>query len=231
MRSILFEEFNERAKEVSKYLMFIKNLEQETVQLSIGIPGKEKIRKIDSDLEKTLKASGFLMLYNLIESTMRNAIHVIFDELSSEGISFDEMKYHLKTIIIKNIKKNHSPDKLLNNIQSISVDIISASFDRDKLFSGNLDAGKIKDIAKEYGFSYTTNARKTGNGSDLLTIKTNRNDLAHGFYSFNDVGKDVSADELLRIKRTVVFYLREILQNIENYLANRDYLDSSGRTP
>jgi hypothetical protein len=103
MRSILFEEFNERAKEVSKYLMFIKNLEQETVQLSIGIPGKEKIRKIDSDLEKTLKASGFLMLYNLIESTMRNAIHVIFDELSSEGISFDEMKYHLKTIIIKNM--------------------------------------------------------------------------------------------------------------------------------
>jgi hypothetical protein len=231
MRSILFEEFNDRAKEVSKYLMFIKNLEQETVQLSIGIPGKKKIRKIDSDLEKTLKASGFLMLYNLIESTMRNAIQVIFDELSSEGISFDEMKPYLKKIIIKNIKNNHSTDNLLDNIQSISVDIISASFDKEKLFSGNLDAKRIKAIAKEYGFSSTTNARKTGNGSDLVTIKTNRNGLAHGFYSFKDVGKDISADDLLEIKRKVVFYLREILQNIENYLANKDYLDSSGRTP
>lgn len=230
MKSILFQDFNERAKEVSKYLMFIKNLEQETTQLSIGINAKNKIRKIDSDLEKTLKAAGFLLLYNLIESTMRIAIETIFDELSKEDVSFDDIRKELKLVIIKNIKDNHSPDNLLTNIKEIAVDIISASLDKGKLFSGNLDAKKIKNTAKIYGFSCKTNSRKTGDGSDLLTIKTNRKNLAHGLTSLKDVGKDVSADELLEIKKKVVCYLREILQNVENYLSKKEYLDSSKKT-
>ncbi|NET55552.1 MAG: hypothetical protein F6K47_05090, partial [Symploca sp. SIO2E6] len=53
------------------------------------------------------------------------------------------------------------------------------------------------------------------------------NDLAHGFKSFKEVGRDISADELVEIKKKVISYLREILQNIETYLANREYLDSS----
>jgi hypothetical protein len=230
MKSILFQDFNERAKEVSKYLMFIKNLEQGTTQLSIGINDKNKIRKIDSDLEKTLKAAGFLLLYNLIESTMRIAIETIFDELTKEDVSFDDIRKELKLVIIKNIKDNHSPDNLLTNIKEIAVDIISASLDKGKLFSGNLDARKIKITAKDYGFSCKTNPRKTGDGSDLLTIKTNRKNLAHGLTSFKDAGKDVSADELLEIKKKVVCYLREILQNVETYLANKEYLDSSKKT-
>jgi hypothetical protein len=230
MKSILFQDFNERAKEVSKYLMFIKNLEQGTTQLSIGINDKNKIRKIDSDLEKTLKAAGFLLLYNLIESTMRIAIETIFDELTKEDVSFDDIRKELKLVIIKNIKDNHSPDNLLTNIKEIAVDIISASLDKGKLFSGNLDARKIKITAKDYGFSCKTNPRKTGDGSDLLTIKTNRKNLAHGLTSFKDAGKDVSADDLLEIKKKVVCYLREILQNVETYLANKEYLDSSKKT-
>ena len=230
MKSILFQDFNERAKEVSKYLMFIKNLEQGTTQLSIGINDKNKIRKIDSDLEKTLKAAGFLLLYNLIESTMRIAIETIFDELTKEDVSFDDIRKKLKLVIIKNIKDNHSPDNLLTNIKEIAVDIISASLDKGKLFSGNLDARKIKITAKDYGFSCKTNPRKTGDGSDLLTIKTNRKNLAHGLTSFKDAGKDVSADDLLEIKKKVVCYLREILQNVETYLANKEYLDSSKKT-
>jgi hypothetical protein len=227
MNSRLFQDFNERSKEVSKYLMFIKNLEQETTQLSIGYVGRNKIRKIDSDLEKTLKAAGFLLLYNLIESTMRVAIETIFDELSQEKVSFDEIRKELKIVIIKNIKNNHSPDNLLTNIEEIAVDIISASVDKEKLFSGNLDAMKIRSTAKTYGFSCNTNSRKTGDGSDLITIKTNRKNLAHGLTSFKDVGKDVSADKLLEINKKVVCYLREILQNVETYLANKEYLNSS----
>ncbi|NEO99516.1 MAG: hypothetical protein F6K58_12710 [Symploca sp. SIO2E9] len=228
-KSILFQDFDERTREVSKYLMLIKNLEQGTIQLSMGV-NKQKIRKIESDLEKTLKATSFLLLYNLTESTMRNAIEIIFDELSKEGISFDKIRKEIKVIIIKNIQNNHSPENLLNKINTIAVDIISASFDRDKLFSGNLDAKKIRKTAETYGFSCKTDSRKTGNGSDLLTVKIHRNDLAHGVKSFKEVGKDVSADELLKIKKKVVSYLKQILQNIETYLANKEYLNSSTET-
>ena len=87
MNSPLFQDFNERSKEVSQYFIFLKNLEQESIKLRMeGRGGSPKIKEIAPDLLRTLKASGFLLLYNLVEATMRNAIEAIFDELKNEAI-------------------------------------------------------------------------------------------------------------------------------------------------
>lgn len=223
MTRILFEDFDERAKEVSQYFIFLKNLEQESIKLSMG--SKPKIKAIDQNLLRTLKASGFLLLYNLVEATMRNAIESIFDELKNEGVSYDRIRPELKKIVLKNLKKRNT-DELHTSILEVSMDIISASFDPQDLFSGNIDGRKIKDTAIKYGFSHVTDARKTHDGTDLLSVKTNRNDLAHGFKSFTEVGRDKTADELLAIESRVVKYLRQILENIEAYLEHREYLDS-----
>jgi len=225
MTDFLFSDFKERAKEVRKYLIFLKGLESESINIKLGTPSKEKIKKVDEDLIKTLKASAFLLLYNLVEATMRNAIQAIFDEIKNQKISFDQIKPEIKKTIIKSIK-NHNPQTLLDKINSISLDIISATFDENNLFSGNIDAREVKDTARIYGFSVRTDARKTNNGQDLLTIKSNRNNLAHGFYSFNQVGKDVTVEELLKIEKKVVKYLSSILSNIEIYLDNKEYLDN-----
>lgn len=231
MTSPLFQDFNERSREVSKYFMLLKSLEQGTTKLTMeGMGGIPKIKEIDSELIKTLKASSFLLLYNLVEATMRNAIEAIFNELQSQGISYDEIRPELKKIVLKNLKKRE-PDRIFSSITNISLDIITAGFDKADLFSGNLDARKIRTTATEYGFSHRTDYARTGDGIDLLIVKSNRNDLAHGFKSFADVGKDKTADELLQIKHKTVRYLRQILQNVEAYLSNQDYLDSSRGTP
>lgn len=224
MKSTLFKDFDERAQEVSRYFLFLKNLEQGSIKLSMGNGRNPKTKSINNNLEKTLKATGFLLLYNLVESTMRNAIITIFDEFQSKNVSFDDVTDKVKKIIIKNFKENNSTDTLLKSINNISFDIISSSFDKEKLFSGNLDARRIRDTSEMYGFSCTTNAKKTKNGSDLFTVKTNRNDLAHGFKSFEEVGRNATADELLVIQRRVICYLREILENIEIYLSKQEYL-------
>ncbi|MDZ7992312.1 MAG: MAE_28990/MAE_18760 family HEPN-like nuclease [Nostoc sp. EfeVER01] len=224
MKSTLFQDFDDRAQEVSRYFLFLKNLEQGSIKLSMGNAKNTKTKSINNDLEKTLKATGFLLLYNLVESTMRNAITTIFDEFQNKNISFDDATNKIKKIIIKNFKDNNSTDTLLQNINNISCDIISSSFDKEKLFSGNIDARKIRQTSEMYGFSCTTNSKKTKDGSDLLTVKTNRNDLAHGFKSFEEVGRDATADELLEIQKRVISYLKGILENIESYLSNKEYL-------
>jgi hypothetical protein len=224
MKSKLFEDFDERAQEVSKYFFLLKNLEQGSIQLRMGNLTHFKIKKIDTELEKTLKATGFLLLYNLIESTIRNAIESIFDDIVNQNVPFDDLRKELQKIVIKNFQKNKSSDNLLTVINNLSLDIISAGFDKQKLFSGNIDGAEIKKTASAYGFSYRTNARKTQNGNDLQKIKTNRNDLAHGFKSFEEVGRDATADELLEIKKRVICYLKEILNNIDEYIFKQEYL-------
>ncbi len=230
MTRVFFQDFNERSKEVSKYFIFLKSLEQATTKISMeDLNGNPKIKEVDSDLLKTLKASAFLLLYNLVEATMRNAITTIFDELRTQGISYDDIKPELKKIVLRNFKKR-SFDHLFSTINTIAFDIITAGFDENDLFSGNLDGRKIRETASEYGFSHQTDYAKTGDGNDLLTVKTNRNNLAHGFKTFTEVGRDKTADELLEIKNKVVRYLRQILVNIDQYLSNQDYLDGSGTT-
>jgi hypothetical protein len=49
-------------------------------------------------LFKTLKANGFLLLYNLVESTMKNAIEAIFDEFKGRGVSFDSCRSEVRKI-------------------------------------------------------------------------------------------------------------------------------------
>jgi DNA-binding phage protein len=58
-------------------------------------------------------------------------------------------------------------------------------------------------------------------------IKNKRNDLAHGNKSFAEIGKDITVEELLKIKEEVTAYLEQILNNINQYITGQDYLDKS----
>ncbi|WP_159790850.1 MAE_28990/MAE_18760 family HEPN-like nuclease [Sodalinema gerasimenkoae] len=226
MKSQLFYEFNPKAVEVSQYFMFLKKLERETYN-------PERIRSqnpvidvyFNQDIERTLKSAGFLLLYNLIEGTIRSSIQYIFDHISSKSVSFDDLRRDLKLIVLKNLR-NKSPDKLIQSINQISLDIIAETFDANDIFSGNVDARKIKTLAKNYGFS-SQSIPMTRDGADLLDIKRQRNDLAHGIKSFNEIGKEIPSEELFRIKNRVIIYLKYLIINIESYLENQDYLDKS----
>ena len=226
--SFVIQYFNELSEEVSKYFIFLQDLEQGKVKLIKEIQGNNKANKIDVELENTLKGSAYLLLYNLIESTMKNAIEAIFQELQEKDVSFDKIRPELKKIILVNLKRRN-PDKILEKIQDISLDIVSIGFNKEELFTGNIDSKLIRETAKKYGFDSQTDDKKRTNdkNSYLRLIKNNRNDLAHGNKPFGDVGKSKTADELIEIKKTIVEYLKGILENIETYIDNEEYLDST----
>jgi len=96
MQTVILD-FQSRVQEVNQYFVFLEGLIQETTKLAVVEDnGEQKITAIDSDLGRTLKANAFLLLYNLIESTMRGAIEAIFDEISSKKVSFDSVRTCLK---------------------------------------------------------------------------------------------------------------------------------------
>jgi hypothetical protein len=54
-------------------------------------------------------------------------------------------------------------------------------------------------------------------------VKTQRNDLAHGSISFSECGRQYTVDELERIKRQVVVFMRSILRSIGAYIRKQSY--------
>jgi MAE_28990/MAE_18760-like HEPN len=225
MQTVILE-FDTRVIEINEYFSFLEALINETTKLAtLGNDSKYEIKNIDRDLAKTLKANGFLLLYNLIESSMRNAVKAIFDELEEKRVSYDSVTVEIKKIVLQNLK-NRSLDSIHTTITNISIDIISAGFSSKDLFSGNIDRAEITNTARKYGFSYDTDYSKTKHGESLYGIMKNRNDLAHGNKSFSEVGRETSVEDLLKIKEEVIEYIRQILININKYLVNQEYLET-----
>ena len=218
-------DFSTRAEEVNRYFQFLREFDEARVVFKTPASSPLLMSPADqSALLKTLKANGFLLLYNLVESTLKNAIEAIFDELKIRGVSFDSCRDEIRKIALKNLK-GHNVEEILPSLSSISVDIVVETFRKDRLFSGNIDARRVRDLAADYGF--TNPSRKS---DELLTVKTNRNDLAHGVKSFADVGRDYDVVRLQEIRAEVVTFLEEMLHNVATYITSRDYLSASSKT-
>ncbi len=212
-------DFQERKEEVLRFLDFVDQLDSkrfQVVESNSMIPALEHISL--QELLKTLKANSFLLLYNLVESTVKNAIEAIFDRLSRESISYDICRAELQRVVLKNLRA-HNIKKIHVELRGIAVDVVAKTFRKETLFSGNVDAREIRDTAREFGF-----LSPIANGNELLTVKTNRNDLAHGDKTFAAVGADYDVPRLLRIANDIYDYLEEFVTNIENYLNTKAYI-------
>ena len=94
------------------------------------------------------------------------------------------------------------------------------SFERDCInISGNIDAKKIREIIKQFG------GNEISNGRDLKTIKDKRNNLAHGEFTFSEIGKDYTVKDLVDYKDETKQYLSSVLDEIQDYIDNQKYLN------
>ena len=220
----LIQDFQEKSKEVKQYCLWLKNVESKMIQLSIGdhSANRNKIKSLDSKLEETLKATVFLLLYNLVESTIRNAVEYIYDDLKNNQTSFDDLNQSFQNHIIKILKDSSLKDKAWQ--PTIAITLITISADKDLSFAGNLDAKKIKETLKNYGIILTKQVGNMTNGEDLLIVKNARKDLAHGYSSFSEKSRNYTSGDLLAMQKRVTLFLKEVLIDVQNYVDQQKYL-------
>jgi hypothetical protein len=200
--------FTQRKKEIDEYFIFLNSYRPVNA---------------DDNLFKILKSNLLIMLYNLIESSISNAIEEIHNNIYSNSVSFNSLKGRIKSLIINNTKRVN-PDKFVLKINDIATDIVKHTFKKDELFSGNVDSKKIRKLSEQYGFNSDTDYDKTKHGYHLVSIKDKRNDLAHGVFSFTEVGKEYTIQDLEEMKDKTLNYISEILDNIECFLLKKEYL-------
>ncbi|MCK0154900.1 MAE_28990/MAE_18760 family HEPN-like nuclease [Alcanivorax sp. S6407] len=225
------ETYNSRCREIERFfemLQFMRDNRDSRLCSSPTVEEDLSIYVVGRDLEKTLRASAYLMLYNLVEATMTNAIDAIHLHIAGEQVGFDELKEDLRRIAIKGLRKavsSSTPSELLDVGVPISSALIWLGFDKKDLFSGNLDGRLIKDTAKEYGFELVNHDKTASrDGARLLNVKTKRNELAHGGISFEDCGQDTSVDELVAIFDEIKVFIKAVLDGVSDYLSSKGYL-------
>ncbi|EDN70205.1 conserved hypothetical protein [Beggiatoa sp. PS] len=221
-------DFDKRKDEVENYFSFLSILDDdENTRLKYKKEGDLVEEKISDQLQKILIANGFLLLYNVIEATVRNSILEIFYEIEDNEISFEQLSESLKKIWVEqstdNLKEgNFKPDTLRDCILKMTESILTRetiSFSEDKLdFSGNIDAQKIRELATKYGFEIPSNGR------NLVTIKNKRNHLAHGELTFSEIGRDFTVGELANFKNETLAFLSDVINKIEKFIIDKQYI-------
>lgn len=221
MQSVI-QEFHGRVREVESYLDFIRSVDaDETLLVKSPDQAPAYSSTQRQELLKTFKASALLMLYNLMESAVTNAVEAIFDELEQQSVPFDQCREEIRLVVLGNVRK-HEPRNILPEINALATDIIVKTFRRETVVSGNVDAREIREVAKRYGFP-----EPQSRGDRLLTVKTNRNDLAHGSKSFSEVGRSFTIQDIIDIKDDVVAYLTEMIGHVSSYLSGKSYAVST----
>ncbi len=234
MQSVILD-FELKVEEIDEYFSFIKT----TTHLKEDFD-KTKTIKVSQTVYNVLKANLFLLLYNLIESSFKNALEKIYIDITNNSLTYTKVIPEIKRIwlekkyknfenmeIPKNIKKS---EYIMNIIDNIAGDVIEIKFYTNEKkrknddISGNIDAREINRINKKYGIELenNTNIKK----EHLLTIKTQRNNLAHGDESFNKCGESYFISDLEEIKNESIEYMRFILNHIKSFIENKKYLSS-----
>lgn len=240
INSILFEirdMFDQRCEEVKRYFEFLSNVEHakaNTIAKYNAASGESIVyysETISRELIKTLRANGYLLLYNLVESTLTNAIDGIHRSfLQDNECDFDRLRDEIKKIVLSNFKKAIGRDEYSRGeyqTHPIARSVMEWGYDKKSLFSGNLDGRTIKKEADRYGFSIAEHdLSATRDGARLLVVKTKRNELAHGQISFEECGQEISLDELMAISEETTIYLDAVLRGVEDYVESKAYYNT-----
>ena len=216
-------EYTKRLNEVTLYFETIKLLDNGDCSIICkDINGGTTEKIIDGELAKIMKANGFLLLYNLIEATIRNSISAILNSISTDKLTFKLLSDNLKKLWInQEINKTKDISKFKEKVSELSEKILN-----DKLLeftnecvniSGNIDAQRIREIAKKFGYL------EPKDGRGLQTIKDKRNQLAHGEFTFSDIGKNYTSNDLIDYKSEVVTFIENVLNNVETYINAKGY--------
>ena len=197
-------EFERRVGEIEEYIDYLEKLENQG--------------GISVTLMNTMKSSALLMMYNLVESTMTNAMQDIFDHMRTTNTGFENLTDKMKELVLNMSKKRRAAD-VVKKMSDDAITLAVACFERIGLFSGNIDTRKISETVKEIGLR----PRRNYSEDILVTIKDERNSLAHGTKSFSDCGKDYAATELRINYEKVKSLLLRVIADFEIYLQQRMY--------
>ena len=181
------ESFKDRVAETETYFQFLHDI----------LNGKGEI-KIPSELRYTLTSVGYLVLYNLVESTSRVYIKLIHQSMVCEHIALEETTDLIKNVVLDGFRKNKPSNTFISSLTDLKTQIMSECYDEDSFFSGNVDARLLRKIALKYGFKAPQNCL------GLVEVKDKRNELAHGKKSFVECSKNEAEETIEEFKDHII---------------------------
>lgn len=228
------DEFNKRIEEINSFYEILSLIELESPKISAYdiSESAEKIVVINPAKIDTLRSTSYLLLYNLIESTVYNSITIIFDEIKDSRLKYFDIIEDVQIYWLNNIYKHDDKKKketIIETIRKIANQIFTDTIEltsNEINYGGSLDAKTIFATAKSMKIEVGNIRRiydETIHGQILIDVKKKRNWLAHGEKSFIEVGSLSTFSQLEDAKIYIFDFLNEYITSVEIYIKNKHF--------
>lgn len=230
----VFEEFKDKCMEIERFLVFVDDLDggSNNQLLYKDTSNIWAIKPISREVQKTLRASCYLLIYNLLESTTCDALDAIHLTLDSEQRDLQELSNNLKKIVFNNLKDGLGQkgiEEIISGQIDLRISILTHGYNKRNFLSGNFDIDAVKKIEKRYGFRLHTFNGQNGlfDPNVIKTIKYKRNALAHGGESFEQCGQGIPVFSMNDNYNHAKNALLALFNGINNFINDKKYLSSS----
>ena len=217
----IYNVLDDRKGEIEFYYSVMEDIDRDSDNM-LHTADKQRFFRI-------MKSNFLLMLYNLVEATFTTGMLEIYDQVKADGCPYANVIDEIQNIWSDyKVKEVHKPDSKLstytNRVQNIVLDITQNTpliLSKSMIgVDGNLNAEKIKKICDKHKIRY----RVVDDQLALEKVRKKRNALAHGDESFSRCARDLTISDLGIIKDTVIRFISEIVEGMEKYCNEKQYL-------
>lgn len=233
MRTFIVE-FQERCNDVLEYLKLLKFMDSVATNKRKSIESESYQGTIISyipnrDCQKILRANFYLILYNLVESTLNSVISVVKDTINDERVPLDNLVTRLIYLHISGLYKDVTSQK---RILEISKDLYRKTANKENVLleklnfntSGSVNYDYFQKVVGSIGCRGKLTIEENRVKDAMKRTKDHRNKLAHGNCSFSVAGSMLTLSQIEEDYQCIYDYLKQSLHNLESFLDHKKYL-------
>jgi hypothetical protein len=147
----IIKEFEQRVKDVEQYLDFLKQVHKPQEEGTYG--------EIEDNLKRILRANAYIIIYNMVEYSIRYGILEIYQEMKLNKCTYSTIRQEIRDIwlnehyrkIFKVSANWESARKTAAQLVEEAINNVIISLDEEAIpISGNLDARQIRFEAKVF---------------------------------------------------------------------------------
>ena len=182
------EEFEKRIIEIESFYEILEIIEMEKPNISAYNINEDKdiVLAINNQKIDILRSTAYLLMYNLIESTIYNSIVSVFNEIEDKNLRYFDIIEELRSYWLNSRYKHDNKSKketIINTILQITNEIFNNTIvlvSNQINYGGSLDTKNIINTANSMKIETGTLYRKINEDKDqyeniFRDIKNNRN--------------------------------------------------------
>jgi hypothetical protein len=212
-----------RLQEIEILLKLVKQIERSQRKLHRALP-------VALSAVPVLKASAFLLLYNVIESCVRSSFQQTYQEMYLNGVTFDQLPPGMREIWIRQefsvpldtANQSTYLQRARKVADYISDGNVMELNPRRLPISGSLDGESIFKLCAKHGVPLKLSRWAYG-GAELVTVKEQRNALAHGHKSFSECGREYGVQDIERIYKQTKHFLVSFIKCVAKFNGNKGF--------